>query len=91
MASGAEVSIASVKGSMTSTRETERISLAAYNVGPTRVKQAITKVEDPINQRNFWYLYRARALPAEMREYVPKVFAAIIIGRNPDRFGFTVR
>jgi hypothetical protein len=64
------------------------LALAAYNLGPTRVKQAITKVEDPIKQRDFWYLYRARALPAETREYVPKVFAAIIIGRNPDRFGF---
>jgi membrane-bound lytic murein transglycosylase D len=64
------------------------LALAAYNLGPTRVKQAITKVEDPIKQRNFWYLYRARALPAETREYVPKVFAAIIIGRNPGRFGF---
>ena len=64
------------------------LALAAYNLGPTRVKQAIAKVEDPIKQRNFWYLYRVRALPAETREYVPKVFAAIIIGRNPDRFGF---
>ena len=66
------------------------LALAAYNLGPTRVKQAIAKVEDPIKQRNFWYLYRVRALPAETREYVPKVFAAIIIGRNPDRFGFMV-
>jgi pSer/pThr/pTyr-binding forkhead associated (FHA) protein len=66
------------------------LALAAYNLGPTRVKQVITKVEDPIKQRDFWYLYRARALPAETREYVPKVFAAIIIGRNPDRFGFLV-
>jgi membrane-bound lytic murein transglycosylase D len=64
------------------------LALAAYNLGPTRVKQAIAKVQDPIKQRNFWYLYRARALPAETREYVPRVFAAIIIGRNPDRFGF---
>lgn len=66
------------------------LALAAYNLGPTKVKQAITKIEDPIKQRDFWYLYRARALPAETREYVPKVFAAIIIGRNPDRFGFLV-
>jgi hypothetical protein len=65
------------------------LALAAYNLGPTRVKQAVMKVvEDPIKQRNFWYLYRARALPAETREYVPKVFAAIIIGRNPARFEF---
>ena len=65
------------------------LALAAYNLGPTRVKLAVIKeVQDPIKQRNFWYLYRARALPAETREFVPKVFAAIVIGRNPERFGF---
>ncbi|MDJ0835452.1 MAG: transglycosylase SLT domain-containing protein [Acidobacteriota bacterium] len=61
--------------------------LAAYNLGPTKVRSIIRKVEDPIKHRNFWYLYRTRALPPETREYVPKVIAAIIIGRNPDRFG----
>src|SRR5262249_27524399 len=64
------------------------LALAAYNLGPAKVKQAVMRVEDPMKQRNFWYLYRARALPAETREFVPKVFAAIIIGRNPERFGF---
>jgi soluble lytic murein transglycosylase-like protein len=65
------------------------LALAAYDSGPSRVKQAIAKtVQDPIRQRNFWYLYRARALPLETREYVPKVFAAVLIGRDPRRFGF---
>lgn len=64
------------------------LALAAYNVGPSKVKQAVRTVQDPIKQRNFWYLYRRRALPAETREYVPKVMAAMIIGRNPSRFGF---
>ncbi len=65
------------------------LALAAYNLGPARVKQAVLKtVRDPIKQRNFWYLYRIRALPAETREYVPKVFAAIVIGRDPRHFGF---
>lgn len=65
------------------------LALAAYNLGPAKVKQAIMKnVRDPIKQRNFWYLYHARALPAETREYVPKVIAAILIGRSPERFGF---
>jgi membrane-bound lytic murein transglycosylase D len=64
------------------------LALAAYNLGPSRVKQAVVKnVRDPIKQRNFWYLYRTRALPAETREYVPKVFAAIVIGRDPRHFG----
>jgi hypothetical protein len=65
------------------------LALAAYDLGPGKVKQAILKnVQDPIKQRNFWYLYRTRSLPPETREYVPKVMAAIIIGRNPQHFGF---
>ncbi|HEY7390343.1 MAG TPA: hypothetical protein VH640_17640, partial [Bryobacteraceae bacterium] len=52
------------------------------------VKQAIEKtVSDPIKQRNFWYLYRVHALPEETRQFVPKVIAAMIIGRDPARFG----
>ncbi len=64
------------------------LALAAYNLGPGKVKRAVRTVSDPIKQRNFWYLYRMRALPAETRQYIPKTIAAIIVGRNPGRFGF---
>ena len=67
----------------------QAMALAAYNSGTTTVKRAVSRnVRDPINQRSFWYLYRARALPRETREFVPRVFAAILIGRNPQHFGF---
>lgn len=64
------------------------LAVAAYNGGVGKVKQAVRTVKDPIKQRNFWYLYRIRALPRETREYVPKVLAVLIIARNPTRFGF---
>jgi len=57
-------------------------------VGPGKVRQAVRRVEDPIRQRDFWYLYRVRALPLETRQYVPRIVAAVIIGRNLERFGF---
>jgi membrane-bound lytic murein transglycosylase D len=64
------------------------LAMAAYNSGREAVRRAVRNVKDPIKQRNFWYLYCTRALPAETRDYVPKVFAAIIVGRNPRQFGF---
>jgi len=64
------------------------LAMAAYNSGREAVHRAVRNVKDPIKQRNFWYLYHTHALPAETCEYVPKVFAAIIVGRNPQRFGF---
>jgi membrane-bound lytic murein transglycosylase D len=64
------------------------LALAAYNLGPSKVRAAVHKVNDPIKQRSFWYLYRVRAVPPETRQYVPKVIAAMIIGRHPERHGF---
>jgi soluble lytic murein transglycosylase-like protein len=64
------------------------LALAAYNLGPAKVKAAVRRVNDPIKQRSFWYLYRVRAVPPETRAYVPKVIAAMLIARHPDRYGF---
>jgi membrane-bound lytic murein transglycosylase D len=61
------------------------LAWSAYNCGGLRVNAAIRgyKTED------FWKLVEARALPRETMNYVPKLLAAAIIGKNPKRYGFT--
>ena len=66
---------------------TERylLALASYNTGQSRVKRmqlaATVQKERSID---FWQI--RHALPTETMEYVPKIIAAIIIGRNPQRW-----
>jgi hypothetical protein len=64
------------------------LAIAAYNSGAETVHRAIRGVKEPIQQHNSWQWFDSRALPAETRAYVPKVIAAILVGRNPQRFGF---
>jgi membrane-bound lytic murein transglycosylase D len=58
------------------------LALAAYNAGINRVKRDIRKA----GTRDFWKL----RLPAQTRNYVPAFFAALIIAKEPERYGFHV-
>lgn len=60
------------------------LALAAYNTGENRVKRMVMRY----NTRDFWELARRRSLPAETRNYVPKFLAAMLIAKNPKRYGF---
>ncbi len=53
------------------------LALAAYNAGEERVEQAIRRGRT----RDFWLLSRLKLLPAETRNYVPAVLAAIWAAR----------
>lgn len=62
------------------------LAMASYNVGEGRVKRAVTKYRT----KDFWALLKKRrALPAETRNYVPKFIAAVLIAKNPEKYGFT--
>ncbi|HEY5998367.1 MAG TPA: LysM peptidoglycan-binding domain-containing protein, partial [bacterium] len=56
------------------------LALAAYNAGKGRVQREIAKA----GTNDFWAL----SLPGQTRNYVPAFFAALIIAKDPERYGF---
>jgi membrane-bound lytic murein transglycosylase D len=61
-----------------------QLAAAGYNAGEHRVERAVEKHDT----NDFWKLRAYNALPKETREYVPQIFAAAIIAKDPERFGF---
>lgn len=60
------------------------LAAAGYNAGEGRVGRAIVKH----NTSDFWELVKYNTLPKETREYIPKLIAAAIIAKEPEKFGF---
>jgi len=79
--------------------------VASYNWGEDRVVGKVGRLTDsrPASEglvgglpadsarRNYWHFLKAYGdrMPDETRDYVLKVFAAAVIGQNPEQFGFT--
>ncbi len=61
------------------------LAVAAYNTGEGRIADAI----ETYNTKDFWAISDTESLYMETKRYVPKLIAAIIIGRDPERYGFT--
>jgi membrane-bound lytic murein transglycosylase D len=57
--------------------------LAAYNSGAGRVQRAIARSR---NGNDYWSI--RKNLPRETRNYVPAMWAALIVAKNPEAFGF---
>lgn len=60
------------------------LAAAAYNAGGGR----ITRGMQGTGARNFWELAVWGTLAQETRQYVPRLYAVTIIGRDRERFGF---
>jgi LysM repeat protein len=58
---------------------------AAYNAGETRVTRAI----QTMRTNDFWQLTRTPHLADETKNFVAAIEAATLIGREPERYGFT--
>lgn len=61
------------------------LAVAAYNAGPGKVRNGLSKYK----VSTFWDLAEQDYLALETKRYVPKLIAALIIAKQPEKFGFT--
>lgn len=70
------------------------VAAAAYNGGPGRMARGLKKFEDELEGVTgddvFFALAEQKYLPAETKDYVPKLIAAALVGKDPERYGMTV-
>ena len=70
------------------------LAAAAYNAGMGRVTRSIVRLPgEPasLTDQTFFQLAETRYLKRETRDYVPKLIAAALIAKQPERYGFVVR
>lgn len=60
------------------------LAVAAYNGGPGTMHKAIRKTKS----ENFWDIAQKNYLRLETKRYVPKLIAAIMIAKQPEKYGF---
>jgi len=60
------------------------LAAAGYNAGEGKINRAIKRYRS----ENFWTISRGRYLKRETKNYVPKIMALAIIGKNLSSFGF---
>ena len=59
------------------------LTLAAYNAGESRIRNAVRKV----GSENYWALRESRFIARETKNYVPAYIAATAIAMAPEEFG----
>ena len=58
------------------------LAIAAYNAGDGAILYRLKQVENPITDRNFWYLCKNDLLPAETKHYVIQVIALMVLSKR---------
>ena len=59
------------------------LAMAAYDWGPGNIQKAVSRT----GYADYWELYRRNAMPRETRAYVPQILAAVIMAKNPEKYG----
>ncbi|MBC8318395.1 MAG: LysM peptidoglycan-binding domain-containing protein [Desulfobulbaceae bacterium] len=60
------------------------LAVAAYNAGGRKISRGLKRY----NTDNFWELAQEPYLALETKRYVPKLIAAILIAKDPEKYGF---
>ncbi len=60
------------------------LAAAGYNAGENKIKRAI----DRHKTEDFWELATYRYLRQETKQYIPKLIAALLIAKSPEKYGF---
>ncbi len=60
------------------------LAAAAYNAGEYKILRSIGATKS----NNFWTIAQTSHLRRETKDYVPKLIAAAIIAKNPEKYGF---
>jgi len=60
------------------------LAVAAYNGGPGKIRNGLRRHKVD----NFWDLASRKYLRIETKRYVPKLIAALLIAKNPEKYGF---
>jgi membrane-bound lytic murein transglycosylase D len=63
------------------------LAQAAYNAGEMKVIRALRST----GAKDFWPLTGTTHLARETKDFVPQIQAAVLIGRDPGRYGFEVK
>ncbi|HYC30739.1 MAG TPA: LysM peptidoglycan-binding domain-containing protein [Gemmatimonadales bacterium] len=71
------------------------LAAAAYNAGSGRVSRGLKRLpgddEDPLaSDATFFRLYDTKLIRRETKDYVPKLIAAALIAKQPEKYGFAV-
>ena len=62
------------------------LAMSSYNAGEGKMRRAIRRYRT----KNFWKIRKGRYLKPETKNYVPKIMALAIIGKNLSSFGFDI-
>jgi membrane-bound lytic murein transglycosylase D len=71
------------------------LAAAAYNAGSGKVSRGLGRLPDDESEginsdATFFRLYDTKLLRRETKDYVPKLIAAALIAKQPERYGFSV-